>query len=187
MVNSLLLSLVLLSALYLVAYQLRELLIGFGLVVPLLVCLWWASSSFNLALVYLFNVLYVTFVCYISFFIARFLFESRHISRDMLLAAICLYLLLGLLWAFIFQLIELRLPGSFSLTHGVPGNYEEAMMMLGELKYFSYVTLSTLGYGDITPLTRAARNWAVAEALLGQVYMAFVIARLIGLSISRDD
>ena len=55
------------------------------------------------------------------------------------------------------------------------------MAVFSELLYFSYVTISTLGYGDMAPLTRIARSWATIEAIIGQFYLAFVVARLVSL------
>ena len=129
------------------------------------------------------NTLSILFLSYISVLIGRFLFETDRISIDMVLASICLYLLIGLLWAFIYQLIEVNHSGAFRFT-SLDSFPLDPRSMRREFIYYSYVTISTLGYGDITPVTRIARSWAVLETLTGQIYIAVVIARLVGLYIS---
>ena len=183
---SMVLSVLLLSALYLVAYRLQELLIGIAIAVPLLLTLWWDTllpAPWN---VYAANGLCILFIVYIGMLIGRFLFETDRINLDMILASICLYMLFGLAWAFIYQLIEVGHPGSFKVAEVEATHLESVRYMRSQFAYYSYVTLSTLGYGDITPLTRLARSWSVVEALTGQLYLAMVIARLVGLHISHD-
>ena len=186
----LMLSLILLANLYLIAYQLRELVVGIILVVPILVANWWSGLLPLQWTVYIASALYILFLCYISFFILRFIFETERISLDMIFAAICLYLYIGLIWMFIYIITEVSRPGSFSFATELPGDPESLVHSLrSNFSYFSYVTLSTLGYGDVTPLTRFARAWAILEALAGQFYLTLVVARLIGLAIAnrRND
>ncbi|MEZ5528339.1 MAG: ion channel [Porticoccaceae bacterium] len=59
--------------------------------------------------------------------------------------------------------------------------------MLGEFICFSYVTQSTLGYGDVLPVSPIARSWATVEAIMGQLYLAIVVARLLGIYISKES
>ena len=180
------LSLILLASLYLIAYRIRELVIGIVFAVPALVTKWWSGllpSPWN---IYVTSAFYVVFLCYISFFIVRFIFETEQISLDMIFAAICLYMYLGLIWTFIYLVTEVSHPGSFRFPTELPEDPEGWTQSLrSNFSYFSYVTLATLGYGDVTPLTRFARAWAVLEALAGQFYLAVVIARLVGLFITN--
>jgi voltage-gated potassium channel Kch len=101
-------------------------------------------------------------------------------GSDMVLAAVCVYLLIGLLWAFINLTIETSSPGSFTIP---PQSTEGATYSL--FVYFSYVTLTTLGYGEMTPVSEVAQSWSVLESIAGQLYLTIVIARMIGLIISR--
>jgi hypothetical protein len=180
------LSLILLASLYLIAYRLRELLVGIALAIPTLLVNWWSGLFSPPLSVYLASAFYVVFLCYISFFIIRFIFETDHISLDMIFAAICLYMYLGLIWMFIYLITEVSYPGSFRFATELPSDPESLIHSLrSNLSYFSYVTLSTLGYGDVTPLTRFARAWAILETLMGQFYLALVIARLVGLFIAN--
>jgi hypothetical protein len=86
--------------------------------------------------------------------------------------AIAVYLLLGLAWAHTYDLIEYLSPGAFTGTITDSARFSSWM-------YFSFVTLATLGYGDITPMHPVARSLAVAEAITGQLYLAILIARLV--------
>lgn len=86
--------------------------------------------------------------------------------------AIAVYLLLGLTWSNAFELVEYLNPGSFTGALTGSGRFSSWM-------YFSFVTLATLGYGDISPVHPIARSLAVAEAITGQLYLAILIARLV--------
>ena len=88
--------------------------------------------------------------------------------------ALCIYLLLGVLWAVLFAFVELVEPTAF-LDRGreVGGPIEHFL-------YYSFVTLTTLGYGDITPVHPVARTLAYLEAVIGQLYIAVLIAGLVG-------
>ena len=94
------------------------------------------------------------------------------ITAHRIQGAIAVYLLLGLSWAHTYDLIEYLSPGSF--TGAIT-----ASSRFSSWRYFSFVTLATLGYGDISPVHPVARSLAVAEAITGQLYLAILIARLV--------
>jgi voltage-gated potassium channel Kch len=94
-----------------------------------------------------------------------------------------------LLWAAFFTLFDLVNPGAFQLPGGDSGgSTEHALngMVSSDMLYFSPVTLTTLGYGDIVPASRMARILAVLEAMAGQIYLTVLVARLVGLHISHS-
>lgn len=99
------------------------------------------------------------------------------------------YLLIGLAWALLYGALDLTQPGSFDLGDEVAGQQVQGgepvphFADMDPFIYCSLVTLSTLGYGDIVAVTRAARSLSALEAIVGQIYMAVVVARLIGLHI----
>lgn len=99
-------------------------------------------------------------------------FKEGPITFHRIEGAIAVYLLLGLAWAYAYQLIEYLGPGAFSGAVTVSGGFSS-------WTYFSFVTLATLGYGDISPVNPAARSLATAEAITGQLYLAVLIARLV--------
>jgi hypothetical protein len=99
---------------------------------------------------------------------------------------------MGLFWAFAFVIIELQVPNAFL---GMTGPYAfdtteayRASAVLSDMLYFSFVTLTTLGYGDLFPRLHVARFLASAEAISGQLYLTILVARLVGLHIvaARD-
>jgi len=108
------------------------------------------------------------------------------VTADTIAGAICFYLLLGVIWALIYALVELAHPGSFvdggrPVSSAIGGH----RLLVPELLYLSLVTLSTLGYGDILPVTPPARMLAALEGIIGPLYLAVLIARLVGLAASQ--
>lgn len=113
----------------------------------------------------------------------------KRVTADKIYGAICGYLLLGIIWAMAYTLIENVFPGSFHFANGL-SSYEPGIMSyphyLSQFLYLSFVTISTLGYGDITPIGPGARILCSFEAVVGQLYVAVLIARLVGLHISHS-
>ncbi len=114
------------------------------------------------------------FTLYVLIAVARHVYRQRSVTADHLFGAACVYLLLGLTWASAFALCELIHPGSFT-SGGVPIEDIKPAPLL----YFSYVTLTTLGYGDITPASSPARSLAVMEAVAGVFYLTVLVARMV--------
>jgi len=106
------------------------------------------------------------------------------VDFDTISGALSGYLLMGLLWGFAYQALEIAWPGSFDLGDGgltVARGESYATQHWSVLFYFSYVTLTTTGYGDVTPLSNPAGQLAITEAVVGQFYMVVLVARLVGL------
>ncbi|MEM6391895.1 MAG: ion channel [Planctomycetota bacterium] len=110
----------------------------------------------------------------------RRLVASRRVTGALISGAVSLYLLSGVVWALVFHAMEVAWPGSFSMGAGVG----ERSVTAGDLYYFSFVTLTTLGYGDVSPATAVARSLAVVEAVFGQVYLIVWLGRLVSLQVS---
>lgn len=104
------------------------------------------------------------------------LWRTKHIDVQVIFGTLCLYLVLGLFWGSLYSLLYELSPGSFD---GVMLNLPEASV-LTTFNYFSIVTLTTLGYGDITPQTHAAGALCQIEAITGQFYIAVIVAWLVG-------
>ena len=107
----------------------------------------------------------------------RFAFQGKGVDRERLCAALSTYLLAGHMYGVGYWQIEQLRAGSF-VVGGAP--VAAGALDLPTCVYFSFVTLATLGYGDIAPLTPTARGLAVSEAIIGQLYLAVLIARLVG-------
>jgi hypothetical protein len=105
-------------------------------------------------------------------------FKEGPVTSHRIQGAIVVYLLIGLAWAAAYELVHHVLPGSFNLPPSVSALGPEHGLL-----YFSFVTLTTLGYGDIAPHHPVARSLAVAEALTGQLYLTILIARLVSMQL----
>lgn len=116
--------------------------------------------------------------------VAEDVFRSGPVDADRILGAVTIYFLLALGWAFVYSLLESWLPGSFRSNVAEEISHD-ASIVRGQLIYFSQVTLTTLGYGDIVPASAPARMLASLEAIVGQLYLTIVVARLVGLQISQ--
>jgi hypothetical protein len=116
------------------------------------------------------------------------LFIVRSVSLDTISAAICAYLLTGVAFAYAFAVVELQNPGSFSvgLLHRSAGNIAPLLASLHSLIYYSFVCLTTTGFGDISPISEGARSLSVMESVFGQLFMAILIARLVGLEVAQS-
>jgi voltage-gated potassium channel len=107
---------------------------------------------------------------------------SNNISANRIVGAICVYLLIGVIWSLFYSLLEVSVPGSFK------GLMEQSSVDWSpDWVYYSFVTLSTLGYGDITPLTFSARALSYFEAIVGQFYLAIMVAGLVGAYLSNNQ
>jgi voltage-gated potassium channel len=104
--------------------------------------------------------------------------KENEVTIDLIMAAACAYILLGMVWAHAYYFVESIHPGSFKGT-------ENPSRDLLDFYYYSFVTLTTVGYGDILALTKPARALSVFEALTGQLYLAIMISRLVGLHASQ--
>ena len=127
------------------------------------------------------------FFALITVVILRHILSVREVSSDIILGAICAYLVLGMVWTMAYSLIELLSPGSFlrgggSITAGFAG---ERVPAVASFIYYSFVTLTTLGYGDIIPNSSPAAALSSLEAVTGQLFLAILIARFVGLHIAE--
>jgi len=106
--------------------------------------------------------------------------RSPRIDIDQICGALCVYLIIGTVWSFLYAFVlshtpeAIAFPDSNALTHDRSGT----------LTYFSFVTLTTLGYGDIRPVTPMARTLCWLEAVIGQIFMTVLVARLVGLNLA---
>lgn len=120
----------------------------------------------------------VLFFIFVTITILEHILKSEEVTIDTLYAAVCVYLLLGIMWASIYGFLEFIQPGAvFNDSFGDSNN----KMSTNELLYYSYTTLTTLGFGDITSVTPVGRILSVLEAIFGQLYIAFLVARVVSI------
>ena len=114
------------------------------------------------------------FFAYVAVTILVSLFEETEVSTDLIMASICVYLLIAFFWSSAFSVLEYFQPGSFQIA-------DRTGKAFYDFTYFSFVTLTTLGYGDIVPLTPQAKTLSSVEAVMGQIYIATLVARLVAI------
>jgi len=124
----------------------------------------------------------VLIFCVLSVVLAmqQILFSGR-ISTNKLVGSICIYLLLGVIWALLYSFIDRLTVDAFN---GLSAHANQ--QVIWEYIYFSFVTLSTLGYGDISPANEIARSLVYMEAICGQIYLAILVASLVGAHMSEQ-
>jgi voltage-gated potassium channel len=127
----------------------------------------------------------ILFLGFAAVMILRAIFTQGSISLDSIFGAICVYLLLGMAWGSAYSAIEVLQPGSFQATGRMADALKSVDTQRSVLDYYSFVTMTTTGYGDITPVSPPARTLAWLEAMMGQFYIAVLVAFLVGIRISQ--
>ncbi|WP_432735010.1 potassium channel family protein [Maridesulfovibrio sp. FT414] len=122
-------------------------------------------------------------LCIAIWGIQRFMSRQATVTRDLIAGAVCIYLLTGLAWADAYSLCEIFREGSFA---GIDIN-SSVFAIRGALTYFSYVTMLTVGYGDVIPVSLMARSLAILQGLFGQMYLAVFIAGILGKFLSQKN
>jgi amino acid transporter len=133
------------------------------------------------------TVCWLLFVAFVTVSQLRSVLRQREVTGETICMAVSVYLLMGFCWALLYAIIFQRHPesfagivaaGSIQSTH-----FQHIFPVFG---YFSLTTLSTIGFGDITPVTLQARYAAVAEGITGQFYLAILVARLVGMQMTQS-
>lgn len=184
-------SFVLIAAMVAVSSSVALFAIGMALGLPLFVALWAvALSSFgaNLPdrLMHKADVLQAAsgaaFHGYIALLMFRQVAQARHVNLNTLSGAACIYLLAGVSWAFAYALVHLGDDAAFQIAEPLA---EAESMSVQLFVYFSFTTLTTLGYGDMSPVNPVARALANLEAVFGVLFTTIVIARFVGVYLTE--
>jgi hypothetical protein len=127
-----------------------------------------------------------TLLTFVGGSILRHILRRDEVTSDLILGGTCVYLLIGILFAQLYAMLELVAPGSFVEGGRAFVAAPEALVpQFVKLTYFSFVSLTTLGYGDVSPVLPLARAVATLEAVIGQLYLAVFIGSLVGQRIAR--
>lgn len=121
------------------------------------------------------------FFAYVTKTLLDMIIKTRQVTQNTLYASVCVYLMLGLLWASIYGLINELVPGTV-----FKGALFEHNQTTNEIIYFSYTTLTTLGYGDLILTSPVGRIMSILEAIIGQLFIAFMVARLVTIYTTRS-
>jgi voltage-gated potassium channel Kch len=134
-----------------------------------------------LELYYIHLLLLLLFYIWATWVAAKQVLFAGAIDVNKIVGAICIYLLMGLTWAMMYLFIAQAVPGAFN-------GLEQLLWYdnFADVAYYSYVTLTTLGYGDISPVAPIARFLVYMEAVVGVFYMAILVASLIGVGINES-
>jgi len=130
------------------------------------------------------SILWLLLFAYITWNELRAVLKQKDITREVISMSISVYLLFGLTFGLFYIVLHDLQPKAFSFGAGAPASEQQTIPVL---IYFSLTTLSTIGFGDITPITLQARYAAVAEGITGQFYLAILVARLVGMQMSQSS
>ena len=111
----------------------------------------------------------------------REIFKTKIIDSHIISSAISIYVLVGIFWYLLFMFLLMIDPDSFDIR-----NFNPEMVSI-DMIYFSFTTLTTLGYGDITPLSYTAKMWSITEAMMGVMFLAVMISRVVSLFGSKKN
>ncbi|HSG80988.1 MAG TPA: potassium channel family protein, partial [Gemmatimonadota bacterium] len=176
---------VLFSGLYAVATSRRHLLIGLAVFLPALVLGWLEKLRPSATIEVLELVFLILFFAYLAWMLLLHVLAARRVDVNIIFAAICVYMLVGFTCGYAYYLIEL-LAGDPTSMATFTGNVGIDLPR-SESIYYSFVTLTTLGYGDIAPIASSSRAIAMVEALTGQVYLVTLMARLVSLQVAHSS
>ena len=123
----------------------------------------------------------LTFLGIAAGMILRRVLVTRRVTVDTLMGSVCAYLLAAAAWGLTYSALELARPGSFHIPEHLDHNPNDFMVSLNNWFYYSFMSITTLGYTEIRPATRPAGTLTWLEAMAGQFYLALLVARLVGL------
>lgn len=166
-------------AIYAIAEKIHQLIITICLAMPMFVSLWTRYFTDLEVLSVTGEICGIFFFGYSIYCIVNYLLKQRDVNRETIFAALVIYMLMAFMWARAYSLLEVLRPGSFGLPEG--NVFENRVVYL----YYSFVTITTLGYGDITPLTDKASGLSIVEAITGQFYLVVLVAWLVGMHVSK--
>ncbi len=181
-----LVSAVCVAGLYAVSTRRRDLIIGAVIGLP-----WFVLSWVNLVvppLSPIVNCIPAVFLTAFYFFTAmvifRFILNSARVGQNAMFGAVSVYLLIGGAFAMIYTVLEVLQPGSFHVDSVLN---PDGILNTFDFMYLSFTTLTTLGFGDVCPVTSHARMLTVFEAIVGVMYLAVIIGRLVGIYIAQSS
>ena len=184
---------VLIAALNNVAAHRRQVLIGVMLGVPAIAVRFYGAHMGEPSRVGYCVVIVPTlvFFCYLVWHILNDVLRGRRLTTEKIIGAIVAYLMIGMIWSLAYLLVEVLEPNSFRVPNDIVSlvRAETADSPWSVFVYYSFATLTTLGYGDITPVGTMARTLSWIESAVGPLYLAILIARLVGIQVAegRDN
>lgn len=176
LLEAVLMTLVLVAAVLAVGGRHRMLIITSLLMMPALVGKWVHHIRPDLFPPAAMLICEIVFIAFIIVNLLRFILRAPKVNHEVLCASLSVYLMFGLVWSLAYRVVSAITPGAFAFA-GAEGPSMQAFSAF----YFSLVTLTTVGYGDITPVSNVARMLAAMESMTGTLYVAVLVARLVAL------
>jgi Ion channel len=191
-IDVVLMTVVLITGVLAVGRSHRTLVLAVLLMIPALGSRWISHFRPDLLPPVVHNASALVFIAFVEFQLLHFIFRAPRVNSEVLCAGICGYLLLGIIWMSAYMVVSHLHPvdpvhpelNPFAFNIGTVAAHPLTQF---EAYYFSFITLSTVGYGDITPLSNGARTLAMMEAMTGTLYMAVLISRLVALYSSQGS
>jgi voltage-gated potassium channel len=186
----LLFTLVMLSGILRLSADRGQTLFAAFLALPAMACLWLRQFVPAVGLTQAGLGLLTLFLLYTAATVLLHVFRAETVTMDTLSGAFCVYLLMGLAWGSLDSLLYLQAPGAFRLPDGWTPTHRSGLVVdvpFNIMVYYSFTTLTAIGYGDVLPLAAASRTAAILEAVLAQFYLAVLVARLVGLHIAHTQ
>jgi hypothetical protein len=166
--------LIIVSAVATLGQGLASFVIALLLAAPTMVFLWLGLSGYGQEMFMRSWVFGAALYAATLSYLLGYVFRRDVMTADKLWGAAASYLMIGVLWVYLYALVQYFYPGSFGIG-GVPDQYD-----VGKMVYFSFTVLTSTGFGDFTPLSRQARSLCVLEQIVGVLFVTILIARLAG-------
>ena len=171
-------SIIFISGIYAISREKKHIYIAMSLMVPMFTGVWLSHIFQSFKIYVAGEIIGAIFIGYLISLLTKFIFNQKEVTKDVIYAALIIYLLMAILWSFAYLVLDYFYPASFSFP-------EASSPSVYRYLYFSFVTITTLGYGDVAPLTQKASSLVVLEAVTGQMYLVVVVAWLVGMHVSR--
>ena len=183
LIQTVLTTIVLLFALLAMVGRWKRMAFGLLLALPSLFARWENYYQPGPVWSEIFQATAILFFGFVVFEFLGFIFHARRVDSEVLCAAATIYLLLGVIWSIAYSIVDWLVPNSYVFNTGAPIDHSMGGF---QALYFSFITLSTIGYGDIVPLSKVARLLVMVESGVGMFYVSLLVARLVSVYSSRD-
>ena len=182
-VVSVIFSMILITGSYATGHNRRSLVFGVALAIVAIILNWLHFVGPHPIMFRVLSLIYMIFLSYTIAAVLRYLLVKGPVTADKLHGALAGFIMLAFLWAFLYTLLEDIFPHSFNIG---TGDIDTANLFYS-LLYFSFTTITSVGFGDIVPITHQARSLVTIEQLIGVFFVAVLIARLAGLYPPRAE
>jgi hypothetical protein len=177
-IPDILLTTIFILGIYAISRTKKAIYIGLVLALPMFISIWSSRLLQDFDLFVIGETFGAIFCGFLISLLVRFIFMQEAVTKEVIFAAVVVYLLMAIMWSFAYFVLDYFHPGSFSFPENRSGDFYPYL-------YFSFVTITTLGYGDVSPLTHKASSLVILEAVTGQIYLVVIVAWLVGMHVSR--